>query len=392
MSLTSGLGSPQTPLRRFLDRELSAGTRPLRANYRARLATPHLVLPGEGVGNEAGTVGTAVDQRLRLAFTTADPVDLATRAGVLLSDEYASEPDLYGHRAHVNTVLAALGRELIAAITALVADLALDDRSRPLTRVDEDEERLARMLLVAAWYALRYRVPIAFPETPLFKAVIADPGGFTLPRMLAIPHHDLVDDVLAQLDLAQHGPLAALRSASTPNRCHPGPTFDGSHHVTADADLIVDGLLLDFKSTRRIHDFPQLTMQQLLGYALMDYGDHYEIDAVGVYLTRAGALVSWPVEDYLHLLGARRRDLSDFRTVFASLLSHPACPADSVPTPEQRIIVDHLLAELATRIARGCCPVCGTGLDDAAHRMRRRYCSPHCANRAPTLRRHGWLG
>ncbi|NKE62513.1 hypothetical protein FXN61_39600 [Lentzea sp. PSKA42] len=316
-----------------------------------------------------------------------------TALGVLSCQERALAPGLGGRRTDPYTVLATLGRDLMTAITELVANLDLDNRGLPIVRVDEDEERLARMLLVAAWYALLYRVPFAFADTPLFQAVSADPTTFTLSMMLAIPHRHLVDDVLAQLDLTQDSHLATLRAASTPERCHPGPTFDGSRRVTADADLIVDGLLLDFKSTRRVDNFSQATMQQLLGYALMDFSDRYEIDAVGLFLTRAGALISWPIEEYLRLLGARRRDLGEFRASFAALLAYPGCPADIVPAPEQRADVDRLLAELATRIGAGCCSACGHELDEAplSRGQARRYCSTHCRSRAPTLRRHGWL-
>lgn len=73
MSLMSGLHCPRTPLRRFLDRELGAGPKPLRESFRAQHATDQVLLPPPGVGTEVGTVGTAVDQRLRLAFTTASP-------------------------------------------------------------------------------------------------------------------------------------------------------------------------------------------------------------------------------------------------------------------------------------------------------------------------------
>nr|WSX47609.1 hypothetical protein OG409_00615 [Streptomyces sp. NBC_00974]WSX54247.1 hypothetical protein OG409_38300 [Streptomyces sp. NBC_00974] len=48
MSLTTGLHSPCTPLRRFLDRELSAGPRPLRESFRAQHQTDNLLLPGPG--------------------------------------------------------------------------------------------------------------------------------------------------------------------------------------------------------------------------------------------------------------------------------------------------------------------------------------------------------
>ncbi|MER7694724.1 hypothetical protein [Streptomyces sp. NPDC097610] len=84
MSLVDGLKSPHTPLRRFLDRELSAGAKPLRDSYRAQHRADHVQLP-PGVGTEAGTVGTAIDQRLRLAFTAAAPVDDASLIGIELS-------------------------------------------------------------------------------------------------------------------------------------------------------------------------------------------------------------------------------------------------------------------------------------------------------------------
>ncbi|MGW6360918.1 hypothetical protein ACWFR5_38560 [Streptomyces sp. NPDC055092] len=60
MSLTSGIHCPRTPLRRFLDRELSAGARPLRKSFRARDQSDQILLPGPGVGTEAGNVGTAI--------------------------------------------------------------------------------------------------------------------------------------------------------------------------------------------------------------------------------------------------------------------------------------------------------------------------------------------
>ena len=42
------------------------------------------------MGTEAGTVGTAIDQRMRLAFTAADPVDEATLEGIAISAQMGS--------------------------------------------------------------------------------------------------------------------------------------------------------------------------------------------------------------------------------------------------------------------------------------------------------------
>lgn len=392
MSLTSGLQSPRTPLRRFLDRELSAGPRRVRATYRVRLPHTGVLLPGEGVGFEAGTVGTAIDQRLRLAFTTTAPLDEATVAGIASCQLAARASRRRGRSDPVWSALAAVGAQLADAVATQVGELGLAVRERPMLRSDEEEEHLARLLLCAAWYALNYRNPFAFPDTPMVQSVMDAPRGFTLRRLLAVPTRALVDDVLAQLHAAEDGPLDDLRRDSLASACVGGPTFDGSTDVKADADLIADGLLLDFKSTRTVSAFPQSTVLQLLGYVLLDYSDRYRIDAVGVYLTRAAALISWPVEQYLALLGARRRDLIELRALFAELLGQPGWHADEDPRADRLPDIERMLAKLAPVIPDGCCRVCAQPLSAAALAGgRRAYCSHYCGTRAKTLRSHGWL-
>ncbi|MFG1879340.1 hypothetical protein ACGFIV_31320 [Sphaerisporangium sp. NPDC049003] len=171
----------------------------------------------------------------------------------------------------------------------------------------------------------------------------------------------------------------------------PGATFDGSAHIAADADLIVDGLLLEFKNTRRIHQFPLPMILQLLGYTLMDYSDRYRIDRVGVYMTRVGALIPWPIEDYLALLGACRRDLAELRAAFEKLLAIPDAGPTTTPLPDQLPAVDDLLAELTPVIPEGCCRVCAQPLTRPviSPTRPRLSCSPFCGRRAPSLRYHG---
>lgn len=376
-------------MRQFLDRELSAGVRRLRETYRMRLPSSPLILPGEGVGYEAGTVGTAIDQRLRLAFTCAAPVDAATVLG-WDNCRIAARPHKGGGVFHA---LAEVGEQLLQRLTDTVAILRLDERQEPLMRTDEEEVHLARMLLAAAWYALNFRNPFAFPDTPLFKTAVAAPAQFTLDRLLAVPHRHLVDDLLAQLRAAEGGALDQLRRATETTLSASGPSFDGSSDISADADLIAAGTLVDFKSTRRVHDFPLPTILQLLGYVLMDYSDQYRIDTVGVYLTRAGTLVTWPLEDYLALLGARRRDLGELRAAFAQLLKYQGCRGDDDPLPEQVDGVTNLLNHLAATCPDGCCRVCAQPLPEPSRAVggRRRYCSSFCGQRAPALRRRGWL-
>ncbi|MFG2298382.1 hypothetical protein [Streptomyces sp. NPDC048603] len=196
----------------------------------------------------------------------------------------------------------------------------------------------------------------------------------------------MVDDVVHQLYLATTGALEALRARTRPRDGTSGPTFPGVG-ITADADLVVDGLLLDFKSTK--HPFARglskHTANQLLGYLLLDTADRYRIDTLGLYLTRSGVLASWPVEDYLNLLGTCRRDLPTLRTVFAELLA--GRQADVIPYDQEEEGQAHeLLERLAPVIEVGHCPVCAQLLPDSARRPRK-YCSRWCTGRASTIRK-----
>ncbi|MFG2775067.1 hypothetical protein [Streptomyces sp. NPDC048350] len=384
MSLTDGLRSPHSPLRRFLDRELSAGPGPLRQNYRAQHRTGHVLLPPPGVGTEAGTVGTAIDQRLRLAFTAAAPVDDAALIGIEGTGRFG------GHGEGLR--MRAVGNELAARLTETVQHLDLDNRDLPVDRAQDEEEDLARMLIAAAWYQVMARTSIGFAFTPLAGTALEDPSGFTLTRLLELPHPDMVDDVVNQLHKAAHSTLVDLRARTRPEECHGGPTFAGAR-ITADADLAVDGLLLDFKSGRHpLNEMSQRTAWQLAGYLLLDVSDAYRIDTVGLYLTRTGVLASWPVEDFLDLLGACRRDLTELRTVFRELLTGCRGHADA-PYFTTQDEVDHvrwLLERLAPVAAPGCCPTCLQPLPKDTRRPRR-FCTSRCRARAQVLRNRGLM-
>lgn len=378
MSLTSGIHCPRTPLRRFLDRELSAGAHRLRKSFRARPHSDQIVLPGPGVGTEAGNVGTAIDYRLRLAFTAAEPIDHVAVAGILLTS---------GHGFDVSQRMHAVGQELAVRLKETVLRLQLDNRELPMDRGQDEEEDLARLLIAAAWYQVNYRTPIGFAFTPLATAAHEDPDAFTLERLLELPHHDMVADVVDQLYKAVEGPLEALRASSRPEDCTPGPTF-ATDRLAADADLTVDGLLLDFKSTRHARTLRQTEAWQLVGYLLLDTEDRYRIDTVGLYLTRSGTLASWPVEVYLELLGACRRDLAVFRSVFNELLE--GCTADTEPyKQEEEDHVRSLLQRLAPVATPGHCPVCTQPF--ASGRRSRSFCSAWCRGRAQALQRRGLL-
>ncbi|MGQ4389059.1 hypothetical protein [Streptomyces sp. SAS_270] len=151
----------------ILDRELSAGAKRLRDSYRAQHRAAHVLLPPPGVGTEAGTVGTAIDQRLRLAFTTAVPVDDASLIGIELSGGFGGRG--------AGLWMRAAGNELAVRLTETVRRLDLDNRDLPIDHGQDEEEDLARMLIAAAWYQVLARTPIGFAFTPLANAALEDP-------------------------------------------------------------------------------------------------------------------------------------------------------------------------------------------------------------------------
>jgi len=99
------------------------------------------------------------------------------------------------------------------------------------------------------------------------------------------------------------------------------PTFAGSPDVGgADADLVIDGCLIDIKATVNPKLDPDF-LYQLAGYLLLDYDDQLHIDTVGIYMARQGMLFTWSVADFLRqvtgddtisLVSLRR----EFRTLY----------------------------------------------------------------------------
>ena len=74
------------------------------------------------------------------------------------------------------------------------------------------------------------------------------------------------------------------------------PNFDGSLDIGgADADLIVEGTLIDIKATITQKIRPDW-LWQLLGYVLLDYSDRHRINSIGLYMARQGIFFQWDLE------------------------------------------------------------------------------------------------
>lgn len=219
MSLTSHLRQADSPVRRFLF-ERFPKTRPVVADVRAALVGAATIRPPEPV--PWSLLGIAFDYRLRGYFR---PVSFAGISETAVQMLWGPDEGFFGFRLGI-------GAEL-------------DDRAQELgsvgCRLDrEQEEWLARFCLVLSFFNIVYRSGNPPPEIAALS-----PGTVTADELLAIPEQAWVDDLCA-LSWAFYDQHAGLLSKPAILN----PTFDGGGDVGgADADLVLDGCLLEIKTT-----------------------------------------------------------------------------------------------------------------------------------------------
>ncbi len=178
-------------------------------------------------------------------------------------------------------------------------------------RLEQDEERvLARYCFVLALFeevfrTNRYRDSLLLMPAP----------RKSLDELLAISEDAWIDDLCALSTLFYDNYHHLLTQPHVLN-----PTFSGSPDVGgADADLVVDGCLIDIKTSIS----PQIKAEylyQLAGYLLLDYDDKLQVGSVGIYMARQGILFTWPVVEFLRLLTGNGTDsLSQLRQEFRAI-------------------------------------------------------------------------
>jgi hypothetical protein len=293
MSLTSLLRDEDSALSVWLAKQLP-NIAAVRSAYRAALPVRRVRRPVALAGSVVrwDTLGTAIDHRLRCAFTTTgSPV--AVEAGI----EFATRlvPASTARRVYE------VGQQVLNERARLLDACEPDQRGRRWPLEGRSEERLAQVCYAMAWFEEVFRAGKLRGGTPISEAS----NTLTVNDMLrAVPSY-VVTDIRVQVTLAEHA-LASLRDATTAGDCVPGPVFAGSGDAGgADGDLIVRGLLMDIKTTGRPEQLRREAIYQLAGYVLLDYPDRYRIDSVGLYMSRIGWLISWPVKEFFGLLGAR---------------------------------------------------------------------------------------
>jgi hypothetical protein len=305
MSLTRHLADRSSPLRVWFD-ERFPHTRRLSADGNSYLGNGRSGCPIEPPpGSERDVVGTAVDYLVRTHLThTALDTTVASRAG-WRTPEAASKARLAERSAVAqvralrpwNGELDLQGWATLCATCALLAKFEQCARvglgvslpvENALNRVDDIED------------------PVRLAAQMVDEATLVDLGA--LGRSAVVDH----------LDLRRSRVL------------HLNPTFVQSRPIGgADADLVYDGTLLDFKATASKQIIVRRVILQLLGYALADTTDAYGINAVGVSALRWRRRLIWPLGELIdELSGGTATNVASVRQEFAAVT---AGLADGLP-------------------------------------------------------------
>ncbi|MBY8855382.1 hypothetical protein K7711_02730 [Nocardia sp. CA2R105] len=280
-NLTAAISDKSCPLRQYFD-ERFPNRRPVQDDYRNSSGALSVDL-----GTAApGTVGAAFDFMIRAS----------------LDAEYV--PDV---------AVAAFSRlERVAAIEE-VARVA-GGAARPSTA---DVGSLARAAWALALCTEVYRNPLVLVGGSPLAGVMRG-GRFDAESLLALATDDAVEELTALHDLAvaQLGGLLA----AVPRRLALGPRFVASHLCNADADAIIDGLLIELKvkvggrpsrkTGKRSDRLSLAEIYQMVGYALFDTTNQFGIHTVTMYSARYGVWHQWPLQQLLETLAGDAVDVT----------------------------------------------------------------------------------
>jgi hypothetical protein len=294
MSLTGFLARPESELSQFFESAF-----PRREAFLKRYgqtSPPLVVEPREGAN--PGTVGTAFDFLVRFELDPNPDVGLAMQGAAL-----AGQPFI--------RLLMELAERLRAPDVA-PASASHSDHLRDWPRTGY---LVCRASYLLALFTEVYRSGAVWPGSLLSQAT----KRTKVRELLAMVPAGAVEDLQAMLVVARAALVPAILARGEP--LHLGPVFDGSRLVSADADIIAGGLLLDVKTTvgtkrsdgSRYDGLERKTLYQLLGYVLFDFSDTYAITDIGLYAARYGRLTTWPVADVLAELTDDGATLSELR-------------------------------------------------------------------------------
>lgn len=323
MSLTSHLKDwKQSPIGQFL-REHFPQTASIAKEANSRLHSASTIRPTDQPV-PYGTLGTAIDYRIRYSFalTPSEEFTIAREAAASLSFRpWTSDDDIPVDPQDIPVNMGfpfnpfngtAQGPYAWKTFTSFFSNLdAVLAEIHPVGQrlESEAEQLLARYCYVLALLEAVGRTGIV-QQGPL---VIPSPKK-SADELLTLPRDAWIEDLrnMSWLFYDQCHDLLSLPHVLN-------PVFAGSNDVGgADADLIVDGCLIELKASIDPKIKPDW-LWQLAGYLLLDYDDIYHMRSLGIYMARQGMRFQWSVEEFIGLLTANPQDsLESLRHEFRS--------------------------------------------------------------------------
>jgi hypothetical protein len=174
------------------------------------------------------------------------------------------------------------------------------------------EQQLAEYSYGLALYEQCYRAP-AGEDWPIIRL-----GPLaTVDQLIATASASVLDDIKAMSQLVRSSQPSLLSGQNVTLN----PSFgDASVRLGgADADLVVDGRLIDIKS-KEVAEIERVEFWQLLGYTLADADDSLSIQEVGIYFSRHGIQVVWPLKTLMELMSGKRKEPNEVRERFQAVL------------------------------------------------------------------------
>ena len=309
MSLTSVLKDRNSEARTFFD-ERFPNTQKIVRETNALLRNAKTIRPAEEV--PWGTLGTAFDYRMRYHFAVTPSEELVAYKGAKrVSNEDGwvvdgqSTPNIW-YREETS-----LAESTVEGFFRDLDETLIKLRSVGRRLDNGEEELLLQYCVVLALFEQCFRT-LASTNSPLFS-VGKNPTTEDLLN-LAKPHW--IED-LSALTQGMENQVDSQKFV----KISLNPKFAGSIDVGgADADLILDGCLLDIKCSANAK-IGKLEVYQLLGYILLDYDNQYELERTGFYMARQCQSITWSINDLIgHLMGKTPPALSELRQEFKEAL------------------------------------------------------------------------
>jgi hypothetical protein len=298
VSLSSHLADRGSPVRQWFEYQFPNTRRvALEANRELRAGEGSCLVPPPA-GSDPGLVGTAVDYLLRAHVGPDVLVNTVSRnAARFLSVEFPRA-----------TGLEQEARDIIGNLSPWESSLSVGEF-----------EKLVRACLALARFEQWYRAGpavAAYIREPL-RAL--PPGGTVRDLVDATVGAASVADLIVLGRAAVEDQADLLRAA----RVDSNPNFAQSIPLGgADADLIADGLLIDWKATKTPNIVGRDELWQLVGYAAADTPDSFSIRRVGIGALRWRRRVVWPLPDLLtELAEGPVAGLPELRREFAEVVA-----------------------------------------------------------------------